>query len=279
MLNVLRPRLYRTFVCVLCSRYRERTCGYRPLWQPKNIAVCCARLSYQRLFTVAFFICASFLAACAESFRPALARPKEKTTLGKEMAAFLILSCWFWSIHTHGSPAVHTTKRDAYVGIHTAVQSIAFHPHSAAGNTTQRSQPTAATSSGIRRSPKMRTDTVCIAIKRGACFHCPPRRRRRKSKSQHAFRFRLLPACRVCTLVTCAAPAPVQFFDAFNPTSKTKRRAAFVKEMMRGAANALAFMHEAGVVHRSLGAPSLRVNTLGAWCLVLRNESGTACSR
>lgn len=33
--------------------------------------------------------------------------------------------------------------------------------------------------------------------------------------------------------------------------------------MMRGAANALAFMHEAGVVHRSLGAPSLRVNTLG----------------
>ncbi|CAN0478445.1 unnamed protein product, partial [Ectocarpus sp. 12 AP-2014] len=53
-----------------------------------------------------------------------------------------------------------------------------------------------------------------------------------------------------------------EFFDAFNPTSRTKRRAAFVKEMMRGAANALAFMHESGVVHRSLGAPSLRVNTL-----------------
>ena len=32
---------------------------------------------------------------------------------------------------------------------------------------------------------------------------------------------------------------------------------------MRGAASALAFMHEAGVVHRSLGAPSLRINTLG----------------
>lgn len=54
-----------------------------------------------------------------------------------------------------------------------------------------------------------------------------------------------------------------QFFDAWNPALKTKRRAAFVKEMMRGAASALAFMHEAGVVHRSLGAPSLRVNTLG----------------
>ncbi|CAN0351763.1 unnamed protein product, partial [Scytosiphon promiscuus] len=55
----------------------------------------------------------------------------------------------------------------------------------------------------------------------------------------------------------------VQFFDALNPASKTKRRVAFVKEMMRGAASALAFMHEAGMVHRSLGAPSLRVNTLG----------------
>ncbi|CAN0000646.1 unnamed protein product, partial [Scytosiphon promiscuus] len=53
-----------------------------------------------------------------------------------------------------------------------------------------------------------------------------------------------------------------EFFDALNPASKTKRRAAFVKEMMRGAASALAFMHEAGMVHRSLGAPSLRVNTL-----------------
>ncbi|CBN77912.1 ATP binding protein, putative [Ectocarpus siliculosus] len=53
-----------------------------------------------------------------------------------------------------------------------------------------------------------------------------------------------------------------EFFDAFNPTSRTKRRATFVKEMMRGAANALAFMHESGVVHRSLGASSLRVNTL-----------------
>eukprot|EP00903_Cladosiphon_okamuranus_P015363 g14189.t1 len=58
------------------------------------------------------------------------------------------------------------------------------------------------------------------------------------------------------------AKQETEFFDAFNPTSRTKRRAAFVKEMMRGAANALAFMHEAGVVHRSLGAPSLRVNTL-----------------
>eukprot|EP00752_Nemacystus_decipiens_P006659 g5987.t1 len=58
------------------------------------------------------------------------------------------------------------------------------------------------------------------------------------------------------------AKQETEFFDAFNPASKTKRRAAFVKEMMRGAANALAFMHESGVVHRSLGAPSLRVNTL-----------------
>lgn len=32
---------------------------------------------------------------------------------------------------------------------------------------------------------------------------------------------------------------------------------------MRGATSALAFMHEAGVVHRSLGASSLRVNALG----------------
>ncbi|CAM9661541.1 unnamed protein product, partial [Laminaria digitata] len=53
-----------------------------------------------------------------------------------------------------------------------------------------------------------------------------------------------------------------EFFDVLNPGLKTKRRAAFVKEMMRGAASALAFMHEAGVVHRSLGAPSLRINTL-----------------
>lgn len=54
-----------------------------------------------------------------------------------------------------------------------------------------------------------------------------------------------------------------QFFDAWNPDLKPKRRAAFVKEMVRGATSALAFMHEAGVVHRSLGAPSLRMNTLG----------------
>lgn len=53
-----------------------------------------------------------------------------------------------------------------------------------------------------------------------------------------------------------------QFFDAWNPDLKPKRRAAFVKEMVRGATSALAFMHEAGVVHRSLGAPSLRMNTL-----------------
>lgn len=64
-------------------------------------------------------------------------------------------------------------------------------------------------------------------------------------------------AFRACTVLLA------QFFDAWNPALKTKRRAAFVKEMMRGAASALAFMHEAGVVHRSLGAPSLRVNTLG----------------
>lgn len=68
---------------------------------------------------------------------------------------------------------------------------------------------------------------------------------------------------------SCGVSACPQFFDAFNPTSKTKRRAAFVKEMMRGAANALAFMHEAGVVHRSLGAPSLRVNTLGKGVVVV----------
>ncbi|CAM9195850.1 unnamed protein product [Ascophyllum nodosum] len=53
-----------------------------------------------------------------------------------------------------------------------------------------------------------------------------------------------------------------EFFDAFNPRWKNERRATFVREMMRGAASALAFMHEAGVVHRSLGAPSLRINTL-----------------
>lgn len=73
------------------------------------------------------------------------------------------------------------------------------------------------------------------------------------------------PACRAHQSHRLCGACVSQFFDAFNPTSKTKRRAAFVKEMMRGAANALAFMHEAGVVHRSLGAPSLRVNTLGAW--------------
>eukprot|EP00904_Undaria_pinnatifida_P003714 jgi/Undpi1/13343/HiC_scaffold_8.g03002.m1 len=58
------------------------------------------------------------------------------------------------------------------------------------------------------------------------------------------------------------AKQETEFFDVLNPSLKAKRRAAFVKEMVRGAASALAFMHEAGVVHRSLGAPSLRINTL-----------------
>ncbi|CAM9580752.1 unnamed protein product [Discosporangium mesarthrocarpum] len=53
-----------------------------------------------------------------------------------------------------------------------------------------------------------------------------------------------------------------EFFDRFNVNAKEERRVKFVREMMRGAVESLAFMHEAGVAHRSLGSPSLRISTV-----------------
>ncbi|CAM9659551.1 unnamed protein product, partial [Phaeothamnion confervicola] len=52
-----------------------------------------------------------------------------------------------------------------------------------------------------------------------------------------------------------------EFFDLVNPAGKWVRRGAFVREMMRGALEATAFLHEAGVVHRSIGSSSFRMSS------------------
>ncbi|CAM9866824.1 unnamed protein product [Choristocarpus tenellus] len=58
------------------------------------------------------------------------------------------------------------------------------------------------------------------------------------------------------------AKQEAEFLDGWRPDAKENRRAEFVREMMRQAVVAVLFIHEAGVAHRSLGAPSFRMNTM-----------------